>query len=231
MINVVCVKILISLEFVTPEEMRRAEQRASEEGLSVATMMENAGLAVARTVGARYGPGDGRTLLVVCGSGNNGGDGLVAARYLCDDWDVRVVLLVDDPSRIRTEEARTNFRLLKGRRVTVALVGGMRGLSELAAWFREASVVLDAILGTGVRGQVREPFATAIQLVNGSGAVKVAVDIPSGLDPETGQPSAGGTVRADLTVALHRAKVGMVAGRDWVGELAVVQIGIPDDVT
>ena len=92
-------------------------------------------------------------------------------------------------------------------------------------WFASSDVILDAILGTGVKGDVREPVASAVRLMNDTGSAKVAIDVPSGLDPLTGAAGAA-TVRADLTITLHRAKVGIRGKAEYTGEVLAVPIGI-----
>jgi hydroxyethylthiazole kinase-like uncharacterized protein yjeF len=228
LINVIRAVGVIALEYLTPEEMRRAELRASSRGLDVAALMENAGAAVARTIRERYASGGGHTILVVCGTGNNGGDGFVVARGLSKEWEVRVLLLATSPSMIKTIEAKANFERLAGERVTVALAGDADAVVGRKRWFTEAEIALDGIFGTGVKGEVREPMRTAIRLINESEAVKVAIDVPSGLDPASGAVGAGATVRADLTIALHRAKTGLRGAEEFTGEVVVVPIGISD---
>jgi hydroxyethylthiazole kinase-like uncharacterized protein yjeF len=213
------------MDFVTPEEMREAERRASSYGLDEGTLMENAGAAVALIVKERYSRSRPHRLLVVCGLGNNGGDGLVAARQMGDDWRVRVILLGHAGS-IRTEAAAGNWRRLRPP-VEMAEVPDEHSLRDYDAWFAWASIILDSVLGTGVRGEVREPLAGAIRMINASGATRVAVDLPSGLDPFSGE-AASATVEADLTVALHRAKVGLRGKGEYTGELVVVPIGITE---
>jgi NAD(P)H-hydrate epimerase len=211
------------MEYVTPEEMRVAEAQAASYGLDEAALMENAGLAVASLVEGRY-PGDnGRKLLVVCGLGNNGGDGLVAARQMGEAWKVRVLLLGPAES-IRTRTAAENWRRL-GPRVEKGEATDVPSLLSHGEWFSWADVILDSILGTGVKGTVREPMATAIRLINASRAAKVAVDIPSGLDPLAGEADTA-TVRAHLTAALHRPKVGLRGKVEYTGEVVVLPIGI-----
>ena len=216
------------MEYLTPEEMREAELRASSHGLDVATLMENAGGAIAQTVGERYcgGAGGRRTLLAVCGTGNNGGDGFVAARQLSRELKVRVLLLAASPSAIKTVEARVNFERLAAEPVETCCAGDVKTLVGRSVWIAKAEVILDAIFGTGVRGEIREPMATAIRLINESNAAKVAIDLPSGLDPGSGDVSGGGVVRADLTVALHRPKMGLRGREEYTGEVVVVPIGI-----
>jgi len=211
------------LEYITPEAMGELEKGASRYGLGVKQLMENAGRGVAEFVLARYGPA--RRVCVVCGGGNNGGDGFVAARYLSASCRVEVILLTS-PERIRTEEARQNWEALAGTQAEVHVAAETSTLVGLSAAIAEADVVVVAIFGTGVKGaEVNEPYANAISLVNGSKGVKVAVDLPSGIDPATGAASRP-TVRADVTLALHLPKVGLRGQEEFTGEVVVVPIGI-----
>ena len=211
------------LEYITPEDMSELERRASEYGLGVKQLMENAGRGVAEFVLARY-PWAGR-VCVVCGGGNNGGDGFVAARYLSASRAVTVVLLTA-PERIRTEEARQNWEALAGTPAKVHVASDIHSLGRVSAEIAEANVIVVAIFGTGVkRGEVGEPYATAISMVNGSGGVKVAVDLPSGIDPATGAASKP-AARVDVTLALHLPKVGLRGRKEYTGEVVVVSIGI-----
>jgi ADP-dependent NAD(P)H-hydrate dehydratase / NAD(P)H-hydrate epimerase len=210
-------------DYITPQEMREAEARASSYGLDEAALMENAGRAVARVVEERYAGVRGSNVLVVCGLGNNGGDGLVAARHLGEPWKVRVLLL-GRAAEIRTREAADNWGRL-GPSVEKTEAPDKPALLARRDWFAWADVVLDSILGTGVRGEVREPVATAIGLINSSRAARVAIDVPSGLDPLSGEAGSA-TVRADLTVTLHRAKTGLRGKDEYTGELIAVPIGI-----
>jgi hydroxyethylthiazole kinase-like uncharacterized protein yjeF len=211
------------LEYITPEAMGELERGASEYGLGVKELMENAGRGVAEFVLSKYGPA--RRVCVVCGGGNNGGDGFVAARYLSASCKVKVILLTS-PERIRTEEARQNWVALAGTRAEIHVAAETPTLAGLSTAIVEADVVVAAIFGTGVKGgKVNEPYATAISLVNGSKGVKVAVDLPSGIDPATGSASRP-TVRADVTLALHLPKVGLRGREEYTGEVVIVPIGI-----
>lgn len=209
------------MEYLTPEEMRAAEVAAGARGLDTEKLMENAGRAIARVVDERYAALRGGRILVVCGPGNNGGDGMVAARYLKEKWSVLVILL-GGPALIKTKEALKNWTRIEDRVVSVRDVEGLKSHRK---YFDKADIIIDAILGTGIRGEMREPLATAVEMVNAAKAVKVSADIPSGLDPLTGGLSTR-VVRADLTVALHRAKVGMRGRDEYTGEVVVADIGI-----
>jgi ADP-dependent NAD(P)H-hydrate dehydratase / NAD(P)H-hydrate epimerase len=214
-----------ALEYITPEAMKELEGGASEYGLSVKQLMENAGSGVAEFVLSRYGP---VKVCVVCGGGNNGGDGFVAARYLSARCEVKVVLLTA-PQRIRTEEARENWQALAGTKAELHVADETSALMRLSSAITEADVIVVAMFGTGVKGGVvNEPYATAISLVNGSKGVKLAVDLPSGIDPATGAVSRP-SVRADVTLALHLPKVGLKGREEYTGEVVVVPIGIRSD--
>jgi len=192
--------------------------------------MENAGAWVARVVYQWLGGVAGAKITVVCGTGNNGGDGFAAARHLAGLGADVTVILIGDPDRIRTLEARTNFEAVKAMRESTKLfiVRGTEDLERVRHMIEEAEVVVDAIFGTGVRGRIAEPWRSAIQLINSSRALKVAVDIPSGLNPDTGEAE-DVCVHADVTVTFHRPKLGLPAAADHCGELIIAPIGIPPE--
>ncbi len=211
------------MEYITPDEMKALEVGASEHGLSVKNLMENAGKGVAAFVLSRFGSAE--RVCVVCGGGNNGGDGLVAARHLAGSFAVEVILLTR-PDLIRTEEARENWRALEGTSARPNVAEDVSALLDCSEAITDAQVIVVAIFGTGVKGGVvNEPYATAISLVNSAKGVKVAVDLPSGIDPATG---AVGTpsVKADFTLALHLPKIGLRGREEFTGEVVVVPIGI-----
>lgn len=209
------------MDYVTPEEMSEAERRAASRGVDTTALMENAGRAIASVIDARYQPTNRKRVLVVCGLGNNGGDGFVAARYLKKKWTV-LVLLLGTPFRIKTEEARKNWARVES---SVVSIDSVKTLLSQQKFFDRADIIVDAILGTGTHGELREPAATAVSMINRSKAMKVAVDIPSGLDPLTGE-SPGPVVKADLTIALHQPKVGLRGKDEYTGEVTVTSIGI-----
>src|SRR6476620_6335270 len=183
-------------------------------------LMEMAGAAVADAArgAARSGPAR-----VVCGKGNNGGDGLVAARQLADTgYEVEALLLW--PRDELSPDATTNL----GRFYVAAV---QVGPAEVAAALEGSGVVVDAIFGTGFSGASRAPADAAIDAINGCGAPVVAADIASGVHASTGE--VGGTaVDADITVSVHSAKLGhwIAPGKALAGELRVAQIGIPAGV-
>ena len=230
-------RINVEAEEITSEEMAAIDENCEFYGLSRLQLMENAGAAVANEVQAaaannvRRG-GDGKPRIIVfAGRGNNGGDGFVAARHLARDFDVRVFLL-GHASEIRTEEARRNWEVLQR---SGCILRELRDSSELRLLEDEvsgAAAIIDAIFGTGIRGEIREPEATAIDVMNRArdrGIPVVSVDVPSGLDPDTGA-AAGKCVRASTTVTFHKPKPGLRRAAAFVGALKVASIGIPPEI-
>ena len=198
-------------ELLTPEQMYQADALAVARGHPSPGLMERAGRAVSEEILRRYGA---RPVLVLCGPGNNGGDGFVAARFLKRwGWPVRLSLL---GARERlTGDAAAMAALWDGP-VEQGVAVGAPGL------------IIDALYGAGLSRDVPQELAAAI---NGAGCPVVAVDVPSGLDGRTGRPR-GGCVKADVTVTFFRRKPGhvLLPGRLLCGEVVVAEIGIPDSV-
>jgi hydroxyethylthiazole kinase-like uncharacterized protein yjeF len=214
------------LPILTPTESAALDRASVERGVSVDSLMESAGWAVARTAAAVAGGAYGRRAVVVCGKGNNGGDGLVAARFL-ERWGMRIAAVLMSPPGSFRDAAAASFN-------RYAESGGVWRNYSAQSLRRElgrADVVIDAIFGTGFRGAPEAGFAQAIQLINGSDAVVVAVDIPSGVEGETGAVR-GEAVRAAFTVTLGSLKPGVVfyPGAASAGEVEVADIGFPPDL-
>lgn len=195
------------------EEVARLEDLIEHEGTTKAELMEHAGEFAASVV-ERYAPS---RVVVLVGFGNNGGDGWVAADILRHKGiDVDVVTPIE-PDEIKSPIARHVARRTAGRDVNV-IVGPSR--DELLEVLEHADVVLDAILGTGFQGSVRAPFSIWIPTLNELDTTVVSIDVPSGLDAETGR-AAGPYVRADVTATLLASKIGLYSGLgpSCVGEL------------
>ena len=231
---------------ITIDQMYRIENAGHDMGFPKKFMMENAGAAVARrTAEGLGGSAAGRSILVLAGPGNNGGDGLVAARHLAGRGaDVTAVLLLGRSGRIKTEECSWNWSLLgrmpSVRTATVATGGGdgdaAAAAPDPAAALAAASppspdAIIDAIFGTGLAGPVSEPFASAISMINGRSCRAVAVDSPSGLDYSKGAGGGAGQpcARVDATVTFHRARAGLSGHPALTGEIYVEPIGIPPE--
>ena len=198
--------------------MRAVDAWAIEElGVSSLELMEAAGMALAEAAIAAAGTGPAR---IVCGKGNNGGDGLVAARLMAAaGLDVQTLLLW--PAGELSDDAAANLARLEGGANEI-------DAGEVAARLEGSGVIVDAIFGTGFSGAARAPADAAIEAINASGAPVVAADIASGVDAATGEV-AGVAVEADVTVTFHAAKLGhwIHPGRGHTGELRVAEIGIP----
>jgi hydroxyethylthiazole kinase-like uncharacterized protein yjeF len=206
---------------LTPEQMAAADRAAIAAGTPSTTLMERAGLAVARATVALAGGAYGRRVLILCGKGNNAGDGLVAARFL-DAWGaLPVVVFLNDPGAFRGDPRRNLERL-----------GPVRTLSYgPAALDRElacSDVVVDAIVGTGFSGTLAGDAAAAVIAVGASGCPVVAVDIPSGVDGLSGRVD-GPAIRAAVTVTMGAPKIGTIVapGCGYAGRLEIAGIGIP----
>ena len=222
------------VEGITSEEMAAIDENCKFFGLIPLQLMENAGAGVADEIKKRFVYKETKNkkgavkVTIIAGKGNNGGDAFAAARHL-HGFDVKTIL-IGRSKDLRTEESRRNWRILKDSGYDIEEITDSSGLRTVEAIFYSSDVVLDGIFGTGISGKIREPEATAIDLINdakaNSNAFIVAVDIPSGLDSDTGR--AEKAVRADLTVTFHRAKKGLFKKADYVGELVVVDIGIPE---
>ncbi|RLE99731.1 MAG: bifunctional ADP-dependent NAD(P)H-hydrate dehydratase/NAD(P)H-hydrate epimerase [Thermoprotei archaeon] len=212
---------------LTPLDVRRLDINAKWLGVDTSLLMENAGKSVADYVKSKYP--NVRKIVVVCGLGNNGGDGFVAARHLASlGYDVAVVL-VGDRRLIRTEIAKKNWEILEQMNFSVKLaeVKSESDLSVLEKELEKADVVVDAILGVGIKGAARGLAAKAIEKIN---SLKkkykiVAVDVPSGLDVYKGEAE-GPVVYADATVTFHDTKKGL---EKYGGEIVVASIGIPPE--
>ena len=209
---------------LTAEELGRLDAAAVAAGVDVLQLMEVAGLQVARAAWAALGDKP-RAVLVVAGRGNNGGDGLVAARHL-DAWGCAVACLVvaGDDAEVRGAAA-AQLAGLRGLGLDVAVT---TDINTLRARAREAALLVDALLGTGLRDAPRERDAPAIDVLNGGGVPVLAVDVPSGLDATDGT-APGACVRAAGTVTLTAMKAGLWTprGRAQAGDVLVADIGMP----
>ncbi|WP_123622067.1 NAD(P)H-hydrate dehydratase [Halorubrum sp. CSM-61] len=207
---------------ITTDRMAAVDANAAALGVPRKQLMESSGNAVAREVRAIADPG--ATIELFCGRGNNGGDAFVAARFL-SEYDATVRLL-GRPESIRTEIARENWDALESAEIPTETVSDAADLA-----LDDPDVIVDAMLGTGATGALREPERTAARLANESDAAVVAVDVPSGIDADTGEPTGSGDanpdpvhVEADRVVTFHDEKPGLSA---LDADVTVADIGIP----
>jgi len=192
-------------------------------------LMETAGRACADLVDTEYGPGRGKSAIIVAGKGNNGGDGYVIARCLLrKGWTVSVIVIAGKSSI--SGDAEKNLSLLDPS--LVHFCPEPEELFPCRAAFQDATVIIDALFGIGLVKEISGVHADAVRLMNSSGKPAVAVDIPSGIDASSGRVL-GVAVKAAVTVTFAFAKLGHVVypGRAYTGLLETVDIGLPDEVS
>lgn len=214
------------MKLVTTSEMRAIEQRAVEAGIPTIVLMEHAGRAVAQVALGMLRSRGGRRVAVVCGRGNNGGDGLCAARHLHNAGvEVRVLLLARDQDL--SGDAALNLRAARAAGLEVDnVVGAADG--AIRAGIAGHDLLVDAVFGTGFRGPAVGLAARAIEAMNEAPIPVVSVDVPSGLEADTGRVE-GPCVRAAATVTMGLPKIGMLIypGAAFCGEIFVADLGIP----
>jgi len=206
-------------------EVRDIDRRAIEEfGVPGIVLMENAGrgcVEVLQSLGCQG------LVVIVCGKGNNAGDGFVIARHL----DIRRIpvklLLISAPDELRGDAA-TNFGVVAKSKLPMVDFSKRFEAARFAAELQGAEWIADALLGTGSTGAPRPPMDQAIRLMNAADGKRLAVDLPSGLDCDTGEP-AEPTLRADHTCTFVAEKIGFTkpAAKDFLGQVHVVDIGAP----
>lgn len=221
MIYRVCVKA------ITADRMREIEEKAHNMGILRVFMMENAGSGIADYILEKFKKLEKRRIVVVAGTGNNGGDAFVAARHLTYYGAKITLILLGSPSELKTEEARTNWDILE-RMNSIDIILAKETSKEIIKMINSASIIIDGIFGIGIKGKIREPHSSIIDAINQSRAYKVAVDVPSGLDPDTGKVH-DKCVKANATITFHRMKKGLPKRKNLCGKIAVERIGIPPD--
>jgi NAD(P)H-hydrate epimerase len=215
-------------ETISSEQMYRIEDNGHTNfGMKKVLMMENAGHGIADFIVSEKGNDlNGKKIISFCGTGNNGGDAIVASRHLSGyhGADVTIVLL-GDADNIKTEEAMVNWSIV-GKMKSIRILRGTNVLDLAKKEVPNSKIIIDGIFGTGIKGELREPHTSAIDLINGSDAYVVAVDIPSGLDPNDGTYHEK-CVKADATVTFHRIKKGLTGNEEYTGKIHLEKIGIP----
>jgi len=209
---------------ITSREMRALEMNSEYYGVSRLQLMENAGRSVADEIASRFKPKNTR-VAVFCGSGGNGGDGFVAARHLtCLGFKVEVIL-AGKSSEIVDEEARRNWLALQTLKDTIAL---HEVYDSTLIPSVKAEVVVDALLGIGLKGILRPPILQLVRKINEMKAFCISVDVPTGINSDSGEVL-GDAVRANLTVTFHKMKPGLMKAEEYAGETIVRDIGLPPE--
>ncbi len=218
---------------MTRDQIREVDRTAIEDyGIPGVVLMENAGRSTTRVVLDLLDDASDAPVVIVCGAGNNGGDGFVIARHLHNDGVGVEILLAVDPEKLKGD-ARVNYEIARKMDLPMQTVTDEAKIAQAAAKLGDCRVIVDALLGTGFHGEVRPPFDAIIRAINeAEGPRVVAVDVPSGLDCDAGEPS-NATVRADVTVTFVAPKTGFSkdSAREYVGDLVAVDIGAPRELT
>jgi hydroxyethylthiazole kinase-like uncharacterized protein yjeF len=211
-------------EAITSREMRALEANAEYFGVSLLQLMENAGRNVAAEIASRF-PRE-QKVAIFCGLGGNGGDGFVAARHLLAQGFKVVVVLAGKSRDIRNEAALQNWCALQPLRESIPI---QEVTDSSAIPPVDVDIAVDALFGTGTKGKLKPPITQIVEYINALDAFKIAVDVPTGVDSDTGEVL-GTAVKADLTVTFHKSKTGLRAAKKYVGELVVKDIGLPDEL-
>ena len=216
---------------ISTKEMKELEDSC---GISKVTLMGNAGMGIYKIINERFTELKGKRILIISHHGNNGGDGFVAARLLSEEAETDL-LFIGDEARFK-EEARINFKMIENNdRIQILIDSDQID-------FDDYDIIIDAILGTGTQGELKlsnvsenglekprgflkEPIKSIIDLINDSKAYKIAVDIPTGLNPDTGE-IIDKAVNADLVITFHDIKNGLEKLKD---KTVIVDIGIPEN--
>lgn len=205
-------------------QARRADRRAIEDfGIPSIILMENAGRGMAEFLLAHHIHGK---MVIFCGKGNNGGDGLVIARHLYNHNLTAQILLFADPGDLKGD-AKINFDIAAKMALPITVVNDQNLQAVITEHLINADWIMDALLGTGLQGKVTPFYNKVIQAISNSHAKIIAVDIPSGLDCDTGKPL-GAAVKADYTLTISGFKKGFInsEAKEFLGKVHIINLGI-----
>ena len=218
---------------LTREEMRELDRKAIEEyKIPGIVLMENAGRNVAEEILKMLDDPQQAKVAILCGKGNNGGDGFVVARHLHNhSISVYVFLVAKISDILKDGDAGTNLQILLNMKIPVKEILDIPGVNSILKELNGYNILADALFGTGLSGDVREPFKTLISGVNNLNKPTLSVDIPSGLDCNTGK-FLGAAIKATKTVTFAVAKKGFYLndGPSYTGKVIVSDIGIPKEL-
>ena len=219
------------MKIALAKQMREIDQRAIEDfGINEIVLMENAGRKVAEVVCQALGTVSKKSICILSGSGNNGGDALVAARYL-SNLGARIKVFLIGNKNHRTESLNVQMKTLRAMGTELQILETDRAWERLQVTLRFSDAIVDGILGTGFTGQLRPAVLRLVRLVNSTNKPVISVDIPSGVEADSGQVGES-AVNATFTVTLGLPKFGhyICPGASYVGKLIVDDIGIPSQL-
>ncbi len=226
---------------ISSKEMAILDNNSEWLGIPKSHLMECAGYSLATEIISRGYMKKNSKAVIFCGLGNNGGDGFVVARHLSSYGIKVLVILLGQPGNIRTKEAQLNWRIIYENldySIQVKIVRDSTELEMIKSHIMDDKsycIIVDGLLGTGIKGKIREPISSAIDLINkikeeeeGTRFEIISIDVPSGLDPNTGKVS-DKAVKADIVISFHRVKKGMKANSKYIKEIIEKSIGIPPE--
>jgi NAD(P)H-hydrate epimerase len=209
--------------------MKSIELNAKYLGVTHSFLMQIAGREVARVIIDNEDVED-KSIVILCGLGGNGGDGIVAARYL-DEVSARVkVFLLGHEKTISNEDTLLNWNILKNlNRISVSSLKTESEVKSCKA-IGKADILVDGLMGFGLHSKLREPLLTAVKIFNKSSGTKYSIDVPTGIDSDTGEVH-GDAVKADHTISLHATKIGVSKAENYAGKVHIVTLGIPKEAS
>ncbi len=222
-----------SMRQVSADEMRELDQMAMQQyGIPSLLLMENAGRGVSDWIREKFGQFKPQavSILIFCGKGNNGGDGLVAARHLKNHGFQVQIVLIAFPTTLK-EEAAVNFNITSRMHIPTIIIEEPMDLRNVPNMINESDIIIDALFGTGLNSPLTDIYHETVKLINESQKKIVAVDVPSGLNSDTGEVL-GIAVKANMTATLGLPKKGLYekAGPEHCGEIRVIDISLPKDI-
>ncbi len=230
----------LSSEKILAEEIGILDNNSEWLGIPKAHLMECAGYSFTNEIMNRYKLKSNNKVAIFCGTGNNGGDGFVIARHLSSFRIKSLVVLGGTPDKIRTSEANLNWNIISKNldyNVKIMTIGDSSELNEVREFIKKEkdfNIIIDGLLGTGIKGKIREPISSAIDAINALKAEEserfsvISIDVPSGLDPNTGKVS-DKAIKSDLVITFHRNKKGMKKNTKFIKDIVVTSIGIPEE--
>jgi len=230
------------LEKISSEEMAILDNNSEWLGIPKSHLMECAGYSFATEIVHQKYLKEGSKVAVFCGTGNNGGDGFVIAKHLSSYGFKTLVILIGTPDTIRTNEALLNWNIIQTHlnySISTCIIKDsteLKNIEDIIKQDKSFELIIDGLLGTGIKGKIREPISSTIDIINNlkrseENRINVtSVDIPSGMDPNSGKV-ADKAVVADLVITFHRLKKGMKPNSKYIKELIVKSIGIPPEAS
>jgi NAD(P)H-hydrate epimerase len=226
-------------EPITSEQMYSIENNGEKIiGMKKLIMMENAGAKIAEFLlnSFNYSNLIDKKIVFICGLGNNGGDAIVASRHISAYLSSKismtdnnlVLILLGKPEQIKTYESKTNWNIIEKIESIKKIFFNNDNKKEIEMEIQKSDIIIDGLLGTGIKGKIKDPYSDIIDFINKqkSKSFILAVDIPSGLNPDTGEIT-DKSIKADVTITFHRIKQGLLKNKEQSGKILPVKIGIP----